>query len=101
MSLLTCEFALDGGARFDPATFAIGRETTALDPATSIGIHNAERAIVDTVRLRHRQGPEVAYEAIRRYLQEPGAAPRPLLAMARHFPQAEPELRKVIGIVLA
>jgi hypothetical protein len=87
--------------RFGPATFDIGRETMALDPATSIGIHSAERAIIDTVRLRHRQGPEVAYEAIRRYFREPGGQPRPLLAMARHFPQAEPELRKIIEIVLA
>lgn len=87
--------------RFDPATFDIGRELKRLDPAVSVGIYNAERAIIDTVRLRHLQGPEVAYEAIRRYLQEPGAQPRPLLAMARHFPQAEPELRKIIKIALA
>jgi hypothetical protein len=84
---------------FDPATFHIGRETLPLDPVVSIGIYSPERAIVDTVRLRHRQGSEVAYQAIRRYLGHPGSQPGALVAMARHFPRTEPEIRKILEIL--
>lgn len=86
---------------FDPATFDIGRETLTLDPATRIGLYGPERSIIDTVRLRHRQGPEVAYQAIRRYFAQPGTRAGPLLAMARNFPQAQPELRRILEIFLS
>jgi predicted transcriptional regulator of viral defense system len=86
--------------KFDRATFGIGRETTPLDPATSIGIYSAERCIIDAIRLRHQIGNEVSYHAMRRYFRQPGARPRPLLTMVRHFPQAEPELRKIMEITL-
>ena len=84
---------------FDPVTFHVGRETLRLDPVTTIGIYSPERAIVDTVRLRHRQGSEVAYQAIRRYLSHPGSRPGELVAMARHFPHTEPEVRKILEIL--
>jgi hypothetical protein len=84
---------------FDPSTFHVGRETMPLDPVVSIGIYSPERAIVDTVRLRHRQGSEVAYQAIRRYLSHPGSRPGELVAMARHFPNTEPEIRKILEIL--
>lgn len=84
---------------FDRATFHIGRETIPLDSAVSIGIYSAERAIVDTVRLRHRQGSEVAYQAVRRYLSHPGSRPGELVTMARHWPRTEPEIRKILEIL--
>jgi predicted transcriptional regulator of viral defense system len=87
--------------KFDPATFSIGRETTTLDPVTTIGIYNAERSIIDAIRLRHKIGAEVAYQAIRRYLRQRGPNTGPLMEMARHFPAAEPELRRILEIRLS
>jgi predicted transcriptional regulator of viral defense system len=86
--------------QFDPATFGLGRSEIQVDPVTSIGIYNAERSIIDTVRLRHQQGPEVAYQAIRRYFQQRGNRPADLLAMARHFPRTEHELYRILEILL-
>jgi hypothetical protein len=44
----------------------------------------AKRSIIDAARLRHREGPELAYGALRRWLRQPGPSPAELLAMARH-----------------
>ncbi|GGL96805.1 transcriptional regulator [Micromonospora yangpuensis] len=85
---------------FDPGTFEVGRTKLSLDPDTSIGIYGPERSIIDAVRLRHREGPELAYTALRRWLRRDGAAPAKLLAMARYFPQAERPLREALEILL-
>lgn len=85
---------------FDPVTFEVGRTNLPLDPDTSIGIYNPERSIIDAIRLRHREGPDLAYAALKRWLRQRGAAPSKLLAMARHFPQAERRLREALEILL-
>ncbi|KIR60833.1 MULTISPECIES: type IV toxin-antitoxin system AbiEi family antitoxin domain-containing protein [Micromonospora] len=85
---------------FDPATFEVGRAELPLDPETSIGLYGPERSIIDALRLRHREGPELAYPALRRWLRRDGAAPAKLLAMARYFPQAERPLREALEILL-
>lgn len=85
---------------FDPVTFEVGRTTLPLDPETSIGIYNPERSIIDAIRLRHREGPDLVYGALKRWLRQRGAAPSTLLAMARHLPQAERPLREALEILL-
>lgn len=85
---------------FDPATFDTGRTELRLDPETSIGLYSPERSIIDAVRLRHREGPDVAYAALRRWLRRSDASPSKLLTMARRFPKAERPLREALEILL-
>jgi predicted transcriptional regulator of viral defense system len=81
-------------------TFDIGREGLDLTDETSIGLYSPERCIVDAFRLRHREGPETAIEALRRWLRRRGSQPTTLLAMARAFPKSEPALRSTLEILL-
>ena len=37
------------------------------------------------VRIRHEQGSDQAWEALRRWLERPGRNPGQLIAMAQHF----------------
>nr|WP_172875747.1 type IV toxin-antitoxin system AbiEi family antitoxin domain-containing protein [Micromonospora inositola] len=85
---------------FDPTTFEIGRTEMPLDQETSIGLYSSERSIIDALRLRHREGPDLAYAALKRWLRRRGASPSNLLAMARHFPQVERPLREALEILL-
>jgi predicted transcriptional regulator of viral defense system len=85
---------------FDRATFEIGRTKLPLDPETSIRLYSPERSIIDAFRLRHREGPEPAYTALRRWLRRRGASPTDLLTMARRFPNAERALREALEILL-
>ncbi|MFG2060419.1 type IV toxin-antitoxin system AbiEi family antitoxin domain-containing protein [Micromonospora sp. NPDC048871] len=85
---------------FDPTTFDVGRTELSLDPDTSIGLYGPERSIIDAVRLRHREGPELAYEALRRWLRRREASPSKLLIMARRVPKAERPIREALEILL-
>ncbi|NBE81652.1 type IV toxin-antitoxin system AbiEi family antitoxin domain-containing protein [Micromonospora rubida] len=85
---------------FDPATFEIGRTELPIESETSIGLYNPERSIIDAIRLRHREGPDMAYAALRRWLRQSGASPSRLLGMARKFPRAERPLREALEILL-
>ena len=85
---------------FDPGTFEIGRTTVPLDERTSIGLYDAQRSIIDAARLRHREGSELVYGALRRWLRQRGSSPTELLAMAKHFPHSERTLREALEILL-
>jgi len=85
---------------FDPDTFEIGRTELRLDEETSIGLYGPERSIIDAVRLRHLEGPELGYSALKRWLNRRGSSPSELLTMARRFPQAERALREALEILL-
>jgi hypothetical protein len=85
---------------FDPDTFDIGRTERTLDEHTTIGLYGPQRSIIDAVRLRHREGPELGYTALKRWLGRPGSSPAELLTMARRFPQAEKALREALEILL-
>lgn len=85
--------------RFHEATFDVGRETIEVDEGLTIGIYSAERCLIDAFRLRHQEGDEMAVEALRRWLEWPGATPANLLAMARRFPKAEPALLHTVRIL--
>jgi len=85
---------------FAPDTFDLGRGDLQLTEELSIGLYSPERCIIDAFRLRHREGPELAVEALRRWLRRRDSQPATLLAMARTFPKAEPALRGALEILL-
>lgn len=85
---------------FNRETFDIGRERLDLDGEGVVGLYSPERTIIDMVRLRHREGAEVAWEAMRRWLRRRGSSPASLVEMARSFSGAETAIRKALEIVL-
>lgn len=85
---------------FDATTFEIGRERLAVDDGLLLGVFTAERTIVDTFRLRHLQGDDEAYEALRRWLRRPDAQPASLLRVAERFPRAVGTIRHALEILL-
>ena len=86
--------------RFDEDTFVIGRDQLRVYGELTVGIYNAARSIVDAFRLRHLYGEDQAVEAVRRWLAGRGNQPAELLDVARHFPTAEPPLRRVLQVLL-
>ncbi|MGH3449069.1 MAG: type IV toxin-antitoxin system AbiEi family antitoxin domain-containing protein [Nocardioidaceae bacterium] len=86
--------------RFASETFGVGRDELRVDAETVIGLYSPVRTVIDVFRLRHREGPDVAYEGLRRWLARREAQPSVLLAMARQFPQAEPALRQALEVLL-
>src|SRR6185437_3958446 len=85
---------------FAKDTFAIGREVIRIGDGLTIGQYSAERSLVDVVRLRHREGADIAWEALRRWLRQKGARPATLLEMARSFHGAESAVRHALDVVL-
>lgn len=85
---------------FDRTTFTVGREHLRLAEHTTIAIYSSERTIVDCFRLMHREGDDVAYEALRRWLRERGNSPSTLMDVAAPFPKAEPRLRHALEVLL-
>ncbi len=86
--------------QFDPRTFDLGREELEVGGRRPIGLYSAERSLVDVVRLRHLEGSEVAWEALRRWLGRPGRSPAQLIELAREFPRTEPVLRRALEVLL-
>jgi hypothetical protein len=71
---------------FARETFDLGQEELAVGDKLSVGIYSPERTLIDIIRLRHREGPDVAWEGLRRWLARKGSKPAALLVMAKHFP---------------
>ncbi len=86
--------------QFDPPTFDLGRETFDVGARTPIGIYSPERSLIDVIRTRHLQGPDIAWEALRRWLRRPGSSPAQLTQLAKRFPRAEPALRTALEVLL-
>lgn len=84
---------------FDQVTFEIGRELLDIGSGRSIGVYTAERSIIDAFRLRHLEGPDLATEALKRWLRR-GGQPSELLRIARHFPRTRTSLRQTMEILL-
>jgi predicted transcriptional regulator of viral defense system len=98
---LTTRFTPIRWHSFDRATFELGRTEHRLPGAElSIGLYSPERTIIDTFRLRHEVGTDVANEALKRWLRQRGNAPANLLDLARSFPKALPALRATMEILL-
>jgi predicted transcriptional regulator of viral defense system len=85
--------------RFDRATFEVGRTEIAVDAQYKIGLYDAPRSIIDVFRLRHTIGPDVANEALRRWLRA-GGHPTELLRYAKSFPIARPAILNALQILL-
>jgi hypothetical protein len=86
--------------QFATRTFALGRETLDIGSRSAIGIYSAERSLIDIVRTRHLQGSDLAWEALRRWLRQPGSSPAQLIQLAKHFAGAEPALRNALKVLL-
>jgi hypothetical protein len=86
--------------QFDKGTFELGREMIAVGGRSEIGAYSAERSILDAIRLRHREGSDVAFEALRNWLNLPGRSPAQLSDMARQLPNAERPLRHALEVLL-
>lgn len=85
---------------FDVATFEVGREHLDVDDRVTVAVYSAERTIVDCFRLMHREGSEVAHEALRRWLRRRGSTPASLLKMGATFPRALPRIRLALEALL-
>lgn len=85
---------------FATDTFTIGRQRLALTDTESISLYSAERSLIDAFRLRHQEGPELAHEALRRWLRRRDASPAALVTMAKSFPKALPALRTALEVLL-
>ncbi|HUS60669.1 MAG TPA: type IV toxin-antitoxin system AbiEi family antitoxin domain-containing protein [Acidimicrobiales bacterium] len=86
--------------QFDRSTFDIGRDTIDVGARRPLGIYSEQRALIDLVRLRHDQGSELAWEALRRWLSGHGRNPGQLITMARQFKGAEAPLRSALEVLL-
>ncbi len=86
--------------RFAEETFEIGREEIEVAEGLRLGLYGPERTIVDTFRLAHLEGSEVAVEALRRWLRRRGNHPSDLLELAQHFPRSMKSLRSALEILL-
>jgi predicted transcriptional regulator of viral defense system len=71
--------------KFDVSTFDIGRNKVSVDETYSLGLYDQPRSIIDAYRLRHEVGPDVANEALRRWLRR-GGNPVDLMRMTKSFP---------------
>ncbi|SDD76765.1 Transcriptional regulator, predicted component of viral defense system [Sanguibacter gelidistatuariae] len=85
---------------FAPATFLVGRESLELAGGVVVAVYSAERTIVDCFRLMHREGSDVAYEALRHWIRRRGSSPSTLLKVAASFPKAQPLLRQALEVLL-
>jgi hypothetical protein len=86
--------------QFDRRTFDLGRGSLDVGGRRHLGLYSAERSITDVVRLRHREGSDVAWEALRRWLAEPERSPARLIDLAAQIPGAEPALRHALEVLL-
>lgn len=85
--------------RFNVETFDVGRSWMRLDERHAIGLYDAPRSIIDAYRLQSAIGPEVANEALRRWLRR-GGKPADLMHLTRSFPAARPALLHAMQVLL-
>lgn len=84
---------------FDPRTFDLGRDEVDLTADLRIGLYSSERCIIDAIRLRGVEGPELGIEALKAWLRTGGQAST-LLRLASRFSNAEAPLRSALQILL-
>lgn len=85
--------------KFNAATFDIGHTMLPLDDTHAIGLYDAPRSIIDAYRLQGAIGPDVANEALRRWLRR-GGKPADLMHLTRSFPAARPALLHALQVLL-
>jgi predicted transcriptional regulator of viral defense system len=85
--------------KFDVSTFEVGRGKIRLDETHTLGLYDAPRSIVDAFRLRHEVGPDIANEALRRWLRR-GGKPADLMRMTKTFHAARPAVLHALQVLL-
>lgn len=85
---------------FARETFDLGRSELTIGDTLSVGVYSPERTLVDVIRLRHREGSDVAWGALRRWLARKGSKPAVLLSIAKHFRGADRAIREALEVVL-
>ena len=85
--------------QFDQRTFELGRDLLDVGARRPLGMYSAERSIIDAVRMRHWEGSDIAWGALRRWLAQPGRDPARLIQMASQLPNAEPALRRAFEVL--
>jgi hypothetical protein len=85
---------------FASKTFDVGREELDLGDKVLLGLYSAERSVIDVIRLRHNEGSDVAWEALRRWLRRRGSNPATLIKMAVRFHGAERAVRTALEVVM-
>lgn len=107
---LTTDIALPRGTRFPAgfdhvtwhsfgqSTFDVGR--VAMSEHPELAVYSAERTIVDAFRIVHREGIDLANEALRRWVRAPGSSPASLLRTAGHFPRTVTVIRQSLQVLL-
>jgi Transcriptional regulator, AbiEi antitoxin len=85
--------------KFDADTFDVGRTEMPLDGMYVLGLYDAPRSIIDAFRLQRAVGPEVANEALRRWLRR-GGKPADLMRLTRTFPAARSVLLHSLQVLL-
>jgi hypothetical protein len=86
--------------QFGQPTFELGRQMVGVGGRSEIGLYSAERSLIDAIRLRHHEGSDMAFEALRSWLDLPGRSPAQLIGMARKLPGAEAPLRHALEVLL-
>lgn len=84
---------------FAKDAFYLGRGVIQVGDDLTLGLYSAERSLIDMIRLRHREGAAIAWEALRRWLRRQGARPAALIAMARSFHGAETAVHHALEVV--
>ena len=85
---------------FAKDTFELGRGEFKVGEGFAVGLYSPERSLVDMIRLRHREGSDIAWEALRRWIGRRGAKPAALIEMAKSLHGAERAVRTALEIVL-
>ncbi len=85
---------------FDVGTFDVGRMQLDAGAGMPLAVYSAERTVVDSFRLAHQEGSDVAHTALRRWIARPGSSPATLLDVAAAFPSALPRLRQALEVLL-
>jgi predicted transcriptional regulator of viral defense system len=84
--------------QFDVSTFDIGRKMVSVDDSYALGLYDAPRSIIDAYRIRHEVGPDIANEALRRWLRH-GGKPIDLMRITKEFPAARPAVLNALQIL--
>jgi predicted transcriptional regulator of viral defense system len=81
-------------------TFELGRGQLKIGEGFAVGLYSPERSLVDVIRLRHREGTDIAWDALRRWLRRKGAKPATLIEVSKTLHGAERVVRNALEIVL-
>jgi hypothetical protein len=85
--------------QFDPATFEVGGIGFLVDDTYALSLYDAPRSIVDVFRLPRAVGPEIAYEALRRWLRR-GGKPAELMRLTQTFPAARASVLHALQVLV-